>query len=42
MNEFSNQKGGLGQLGPGLAEVFAQKYGHENIILSDIVKVCIN
>jgi len=30
--------GGLGQLGPGLAEVFAQKYGHENIILSDIVK----
>ncbi len=30
--------GGLGQLGPGLADTFGQKYGNENVILSDIVK----
>ena len=30
--------GGLGQLGPGLAETFGQKYGNENVILSDSVK----
>jgi len=30
--------GGLGQLGTGLAEVLRNKYGRENVILSDIVK----
>lgn len=30
--------GGLGQLGPGLAESFAQRYGKENVIISDINK----
>jgi len=31
-------KGGLGQLGPGLAELFSNKYGKNNVIISDIVK----
>ena len=30
--------GGLGQLGPGLADLFSQQYGQQNVILSDIVK----
>lgn len=30
--------GGLGQLGPGLGDLFSQKYGTENVIISDIVK----
>jgi hypothetical protein len=30
--------GGLGQLGPGLAELFSSKYGKNNVIISDIVK----
>lgn len=30
--------GGLGQLGPGLAEAFALRYGKENVVISDINK----
>ena len=31
-------KGGMGQLGPGLAELFSKTYGNESVILTDIVK----
>lgn len=30
--------GGFGQLGPGLANLFAKQFGKENVIISDIVK----
>jgi hypothetical protein len=30
--------GGLGQLGTGLAKILRQKYGKDNVIMSDILK----
>ena len=30
--------GGSGQLGPGLAELFAKNYGKDNVLLTDIIK----
>ncbi len=30
--------GGLGQLGTGLATILRQKYGKDNVIMSDILK----
>ena len=30
--------GGGGQLGPGLAELFAKSYGKDNVIITDIAK----
>jgi threonine 3-dehydrogenase len=35
---FLITSGGLGQLGTGLAKILRQKYGKDNVIMSDILK----
>lgn len=33
-----DDSGGLGQLGTGLAKILREKYGKDNVIMSDILK----